>query len=210
VSAGRLNRLSGSMLSSMGFRLLCVMAGVMCFAYINQGEGLRRDGPQRVAEGSGTAAEWPLRFRRHMFGAICFSTTSCSIRYHGFEHGTDRPTASRPNEADHNRRMTASFGDIRNFSRPAVVTWQPRSGGELNAEIDLAAIFGDDLIRHTTRRDDIPEGVSMGFTHVLIEIDDRTISVYTRTMIPLKQPLIPGNRFSHFRDDLIRVHSKAY
>jgi hypothetical protein len=59
-------------------------------------------------------------------------------------------------------------------------------------------------------REDIPEGVSIGSTHILLEIDDRTINVLTRTMIPTREPQIPGNRFSTFRDDLIKVDSKRY
>jgi hypothetical protein len=186
-------------------RLALVVAGFMLFAVVTQSEVLRREGAA-----FGNSADWPLRFKRHMFGAICFNTATCSIRYHNFEHGTANPTPVRPAAAEHDRRTKASFGDIRNFSPPAVLTWHPRGGGQLQAEVDLAAIFGDGLIRHAAQREDIADGVSMGLTHIVIEIDDRTVRVYTRTMIPLKQPRIPGNRFSHFRDDLIRVYSKTY
>jgi hypothetical protein len=165
-----------------------------------------------LAQGStfGTSADWPLRFKRHQFGVACFSTATCSVRYHGHNHGAELRTPTKPDAVEHARRMTGSFGDIRNFSRGPVLNWQPLSGGQLNAEIDLAAIFAGELIRHNTRRDEIPDGISMGLTHIIVEIDDRTVSVYTRTMIPLKEPSIPGNRFSYFRDDLIKVYSKTY
>ena len=50
----------------------------------------------------------------------------------------------------------------------------------------------------------------MGFTHVLLEIDDRTVTVYTRTMIPTRTEQVPGNRFSTSRDDLIQVWTHTY
>jgi hypothetical protein len=159
---------------------------------------------------SGTSAEWPPRFKRHMFGAFCFNTLTCSVIYDGRDHGTARATPSMPGTHEHDQRLRGSYGDIRNFGSAPVVQWQPRTGAPISARVDFATLFPDHLIRHSTRRDDIPEGISMGFTHVLLEVNDRTLIVYTRTLIPLNQPLIPGNRFSSFRDELIKVYSQTY
>jgi hypothetical protein len=43
-----------------------------------------------------------------------------------------------------------------------------------------------------------------------VEVDDRTINVYMRTHIPLKEPSIRGNPYSDFDDELIRVFSQHY
>lgn len=53
--------------------------------------------------------------------------------------------------------------------------------------------------------EDVCEGSSIGFTHVLIEVNGNTVAVYARTMIPVKYPQIKGNDHSNFRDDLVQV-----
>ena len=161
---------------------------------------------------TGTVADWPLFFKRHLFGAVCFDTRGCEVMYDGRDHGTAEETpaaASIPPER-YRALMVARYGDLPNFPGPAELRWHSKDGGEHTARIDLAEIFKDGLIRHTVVREDIADDVSMGFTHVLIEIDDRTVNVYTRTMIPTKREQIPGNRYSFFRDDLIKVSSQTY
>ena len=71
-------------------------------------------------------------------------------------------------------------------------------------------LFKDQLVRHNVSREQIPEDASIGFTHIVLEVNDRTVNVYTRTMIPTKDAQIPGNRFSYSRNDLIRVYSHTY
>jgi hypothetical protein len=161
---------------------------------------------------SGTVADWPLRFKRHLFGAVCFDTRGCAILYDGRDHGTaaDTPSASSIPSQRRDALMIARYGDLANFPAPAQLRWRTQDGSELTAEVDLAGIFGDGLIRHNVPREDIAEGVSMGFTHVLIEVNDRTVNVYTRTLIPTKREQVPGNKHSQFRDDLIKVYSRSY
>jgi hypothetical protein len=161
---------------------------------------------------AGTTADWPLTFSHHQFGVVCFDTRRCAVDYNGFSFGNPEPTpplASLSPE-QYARATTASYGPVARTAPPAKVVWQSRDGTELSAEVDLAALFRDGLVRHRVAREDIPEGVSIGSTHILLEIDDRTINVLTRTMIPTREPQIPGNRFSTFRDDLIKVDSKRY
>jgi hypothetical protein len=161
---------------------------------------------------TGTVADWPLFFKRHLFGAFCFDTRGCEVRYDGRDHGTaaDTPTLTSIDPKRYDALMIARYGDLANFPGPAQVRWRSKDGSEHHAEIDFAEIFKDELIRHNVPREDIAEGVSMGFTHVLLEVNDRTINVYTRTMIPTKREQVPGNKYSHFRDELINVYSRSY
>jgi hypothetical protein len=161
---------------------------------------------------TGTVADWPLFFKRHLFGAICFDTRGCEVVYDGRDHGTaeETPSISSIPPERYRALMVARYGDLPNFPGPAKLRWRSKDGSEHTAEVDFAEIFKDGLIRHTVAREDIAEDVSMGFTHLLIEIDDRTVNVYTRTMIPTKREQIPGNRYSFFRDDLIKVYSQTY
>ncbi len=158
---------------------------------------------------TGTVADWPLFFKRHLFGAVCFDTLSCEVMYDGQDHGTatETPSANTIPAQRYNALMVARYGDLANFPGPAKLRWRTKDGSEHTVEIDFAEIFSDSLIRHSVPREDISEGVSMGFTHVLLEVNDRTVNVYTRTMIPTKREQIPGNKYSFFRDELIKVYS---
>lgn len=161
---------------------------------------------------AGTVAEWPLTFKRHLFGAVCFDTRGCEVIYDDRDHGTaaDTPSAADIPAQRYDALMIARYGDLPNFATPARLRWRSRDGSEHAGEVDLAEIFKDGLVRHKTPREDIAEDVSMGFTHVVLEINDRTVNVYTRTMIPTKREQVPGNPHSFFRDDLIKVYSRTH
>ena len=160
---------------------------------------------------TGTVADWPLFFKRHLFGAVCFDTRSCAVMYDGQDHGTatQTPSADSIPPERYNALMVARYGDLPNFPGPAKLRWRAEDGSEHTAEIDFAEIFADSLVRHNVAREDVSEGVSMGFTHVLLEVNDRTVNVYTRTMIPTRREQIPGNKYSFFRDELIKVYSHS-
>ena len=161
---------------------------------------------------AGTVADWPLTFSHHLFGVACFDTQTCQVTYNGFEFGNPDPAgpASALTPEAYDAAMTASYGPVARTTAPAEVTWRSKAGVPLQATVDIAALFADGAIRHRVPREDIPEGVSMGSTQVLLEVDDRTLRVYTRTLIPTRHEQIPGNRFSAFRNDLIQVHHRTY
>lgn len=157
-------------------------------------------------------AAWPLAFKRHLFGAVCFDTRGCEILYDGRDHGTaaETPSAAGLAPERYDAAMIARYGDLPNFPAPAELRWRSKDGSEHRATVDFAEIFKDGLIRHRVPREAIAEGASPGYTHILLEVNDRTVSVYTRTMIPTRDEQIPGNRHSRFRDDLIQVYSRSY
>ena len=160
---------------------------------------------------TGTVADWPLWFIAHDFGAHCFNTQSCSIIYRGFHHGSDQPAPSvesygRPLE----KLLSAGRGPIPNFPPPAAVTWRSKDGTPLSAEIDIGEIFKDRLIRHNVKREDIPETASIMNPGIILEVNDRTINVYMQAHISTKQLQKPGNKYSDFRNDLIKVFTRTY
>ncbi|QWP75139.1 hypothetical protein J5226_16060 [Lysobacter sp. K5869] len=161
-----------------------------------------------------TTAQWPLRFQRHRFGGFCFDTWGCSIVYNGFPHGQEDPERASASAASfgdaYPRRMKAAQLDIANFPAPAEVTWRAKDKSEHRVRIDIAALFADGLIRHEVAREDVAEGVSLNDPEIILEVNDRTINVYMRCMIPLKRPQDPANPNSDFRADLVRVYSKTY
>ncbi len=160
---------------------------------------------------TGTVADWPLWFIAHNFGVQCFDTQSCEILYRGFPHGSDEP---RPSVESYGipleKLLTAGRGPIPNFPPPAVVTWKSKDGTPLRAEIDIGEIFKDKLIRHNVARVDISETSYVPTPEIILEVNDRTINIYMRAMIFLKEPRFADRPHSDYRDDLIKVFSRTY
>lgn len=155
--------------------------------------------------------EWPLRFTSHSFSAGCFDVQSCTFTYAGLPYGGDRPW---PSVASYGRPFEKLFDSlhhgIRNFPPPAKITWRSKDGTPLYAEVDMAEIFRDQLIRHNLRREEIANTTNMFSTDIILEVNDRTINVYMRAHISTKELQEPGNPYSNFRDDLIKVYSRTY
>ncbi|MFZ5656511.1 MAG: hypothetical protein ACOY37_05565 [Pseudomonadota bacterium] len=156
---------------------------------------------------------WPLRFKAHMFGAHCFGTQACRIVYRGMEHGSDDASPSiesygRPLD----KLLSAGRGPIPNFPAPAQVRWKSKDGSALEADVDIGEIFKDRVIRHRLGREEIPEATlrSDHVADIIIEVNDRTINVYTRALISTREQQKPGNRHSNFRNDLFKVFTRTY
>lgn len=160
---------------------------------------------------TGTVADWPLWFVWHQFGTHCYSTQSCRITYDGRLHGTDSPrptfaSLGRPIE----KAVSAAIGPIRNFPPPARVEWVSANGTSLSAEVDMAEIFADRLVRHTVAREDILENSNIPYPGIILVIDDRTINVYMSTWMALKEPTKPDNPHSAQHSGLVLVESRTY
>lgn len=161
--------------------------------------------------------KWPLKFKRHNWGVRCYDTQYCSVWYAGMESGDEKP--SPPSSTYGSGYLNNWNGGryVDNFSPPAEVTWRSRDGTEHRTEIDIGAIFKDELIRHNVSREEIPAEFASGTMDlvttpdILLEVNDRTIRVYMRPWIPLKKQIeIAGQMRSEKYDDLILVQTTTY
>ncbi|MEV8520540.1 hypothetical protein ABZR86_12160 [Dyella marensis] len=157
----------------------------------------------------------PLHFKRHNFEAQCYDTIGCSVAYNGryqVQKGADE--VSPPKPAGDNRKAWGSTElGIRNFPAPAEVRWKSKDGSAHEAQVDIARIFKDELIWHKVPKAemaDFYEGPVAGAPDIYLEVDDRTINVYTAMFIPTRNEQIPGNKDSDFRKDIFLVWSKTY
>jgi len=169
--------------------------------------------PSRLAP----VKQWPLRFESHSFAIHCYDTYGCKAIYAGHVQRDDDPDELRPSSStygdDYRRNWSGAHIMIRNFPAPANVSWRSKNGEAHEAEVDMAAMFKDELVRHDVSREemaDLPHGRYENEPGILLEVNDRTLHVYMRAMIPTKQFQIPGNRYSDFRDDLILVKTYSY
>lgn len=162
---------------------------------------------------------FPLKFKRHDFRAYCYNTIGCEVIYAGNNFTRLRsgdvvsPPPSSPNYRE--EWNLASYGGIPNFPPPAEVTWKSLDGTLHTASVDIGAIFKDELILYNVPNEEIRESTFPGpgpaaDPSIYLEVNDRTISVFTKTLIPTKDEQEPGNKNSYYRADLIPVWSKTY
>ncbi len=162
---------------------------------------------------------WPLKFKRHNFGARCHRTLRCSVIYDQFQFVSDSamhsPSGDPPSE-NWKKHWTAGYIAGDHFAGPVEVDWVSLDGDEHHADVDLEALFGDRLVRHQVAREEIPEGWLAAWgveplgVHILMQIDDRTINVFMRALIITKEPQIAGNPRSTSRHDLILAWTHTY
>ncbi|WP_129588336.1 hypothetical protein [Solilutibacter silvestris] len=155
--------------------------------------------------------EWPLKFVRHNFTMGAFDVQSYRVVYANFPYTSDGPEPSLASFGHrHADLFTAWRLSLPNFPPPADLNWVSKDGTMLHATVDLDQIFKDRLIRHNVPRDEVSPNASIGDPGIIIEIDNRTVNVYMLAHIATKHLQIPGNKYSDFRNDLIKVYSKTY
>ena len=174
--------------------------------------------PNRSSSGTQTTKatlwEWPLKFKAHNFSAFTYSTYGAKVKYGKRTYinaPEDKLQISSESLGDkYPDNLGASHLAIRNFPPPAQVNWRAKDGTPLQAQVDMAEIFKDGLIRHNLKREEISEAGSIPSPDIILEVNDRTINVYMRAYIPTKEFQIPGNKYSKHRNDLIKVYSRTY
>lgn len=197
--------------------LLGIATGVALAACANSTPHAK-EAVMSTASAQGTSnkmpAKWPLKFESHSFGAFCYDTTSCLVRYAGQEHGDDKPS---PPSSTYGPRYLAhlngSHGQIRNFPAAAKVSWRSKDGQPHEAEIDIAEIFADQMIRHNVKRGhvaDLPSGEYEGDPSILLEINDRIIRVWMKAFIPTKEPQVAGKPNSDAVYEPVLVETYTY
>ncbi len=163
---------------------------------------------------SSASAEWPLRFKQHNFVAYCYDTVGCSVLYNDdyyVKDDADKATASSSSYGPNYRKNWGSGAQlgINNFPSSAVVVWHSKDGVKHEAKVDIADIFKDQKILHNVPREEIPSDTvaTAGDPTIILEINNRTINVYMREAIALKDT---ETRHSDFRDEVILAYSHTY
>jgi hypothetical protein len=150
-----------------------------------------------------------LRFTRHKFAAYCFDTMACRVLYNNrYEAREDK--LSLPLTQEFFRRMDATTLGIPNFPPAAVVTWRSKDGLAHEAKVDIGEIFKDQRILHNVKEGDVMEDADVDSPGIILVVNDRTISVYMKAFVSLKDPAIPGDKYSSARYDLMLAYSHTY
>lgn len=147
-------------------------------------------------DASTASITWPLTFDEFSFGTWAFNTLSCNIIFRGHQLALDEERngpSGPPPSPDWKDRWSASFNVFRDMMPPGPVEvrWTSMDGVEHYAEIDLIAeIFPEQLILHDVAQEDVWEfWATDSFGHhpeILMEVNDRTITVYMKSCIMTK------------------------
>lgn len=159
----------------------------------------------------------PLRFTSHNFEVKVYNTRNCKVVYDNHEftpQAIDSPTGPPPSSDYHEQWSYAFYIGIRNFPRPAHVVWTSKDGSSHEADVDMSEIFKDEKVLYKVPesefvRDMYPQGLFLN-PSIYLEVNDRTLSVYMKALIPTREPQIPGNKYSDARDDVILAWTHTY
>jgi hypothetical protein len=156
---------------------------------------------------------FPLRFYDHGFSAHCYNTVRCQVIY--YDHDFTRPFGSKPSgpppSPDYRDRWPAAtrFG-IPNFPPPAEVRWTSLDGVAHETKVDIGAIFKDQRVLHRVPDIEIPDRSWGGEPSILLEVNDRTVSLYMKAFIATKAEQVPGDKNSDFREDVVLAWTHSY
>lgn len=150
-------------------------------------------------------------FRSHTFGGYCYDTAGCRITYANRHEvdALDRPSGARP-DAAMQRKVWTGHHIVNAVPQIAHVQWKARDGAALSTDVDLGALFADQRIVHNVPAHEVAEGVSFVDPAIVLVVDDRTIEVYMRALVPLNHLRDPSNRYSDSVDEPVLVMRRTY
>ena len=159
----------------------------------------------------------PLKFDSHNFQVYCYNARGCRAYYNNHDFSpyagdADPETlvSAAPRSADYHEHFRASYLGVNNFPAPMEVRWKSLDGVAHEAEVDIGAIFRDELILHRVPASDLPKNAYVMPPDIIVEVNDRTINVFMKAFVPTKTQQRPGHEHSDFRDDQILAWSRTY
>lgn len=173
-------------------------------------------------------APWHIRFHEHTFTAKRFNTLACSFLYNNYQFGTqkkdwtgqifERPSGPPPED----RRNLWNSGHIivpkggRTFPGPVELAWTSLDNTRLQASVDLDALFRDRLVLHNVSREDVKEtwlkllSTEPVVPTILVELDNRTVSVYMKALIVTNEERAPGDPATRSRFEPVLAWTHTY
>jgi hypothetical protein len=153
-----------------------------------------------------------LKFSTHDFGILCYGgITNLELVYGGSPHELCFDTPGREKlPSDEKRGPGFLSGSYPAFAGPVEMEWNARDGAHLIHRIDLDEVFKDRVVLHTADPARIYKAkpISGGEPTIIIEVNDRTVSVYMKVSLQLVRadPTDTGrDRSTHFT----RAYSKT-
>jgi len=158
-----------------------------------------------------------IRFKdRHYLGLECYNASDLYLQYGNLAIGQytrerndgERKIAGPKPEG---YQPSADMGSYKVFESKVKLRWRDKADNPISYVFDFEDIFKDKIIPHVKEDEDrilweaeypyiYPPGI-------IIEVDDRTLNIYSDLDVALK---IPGTDEVEQRRDLIKVFSKTF
>ena len=155
-----------------------------------------------------------LGFVKHNFTAIAFNTYGCSVEYYGRYQIDDRPDkfSGGAQGADYREGYGSGVDGIPAAPASAIVKWKSLDGSSHEASVDFNRIFKGGRVLHQVHESEIPPGWIRDDVQptIVLEVNDRTITVLMRAHVGTREEQVPGNKYSTFKDDLIEAWKQTY
>lgn len=160
----------------------------------------------------------PIPFDQHNFGAYCFDTFGCQVLYFNRYVTHQPPDVKQESFSELGNRFPdglhaghIAIPNYPHFPPPAQVDWRSADGEAHHAEVDFEQIFKDKTVIHRVPQDQLPPVLHAPVNpDIVLVVDNRTIDVYMRAMVATTVLQKPGNPYSDFRNDMIKVYSRTY
>lgn len=170
--------------------------------------------PESTPRHRGEPPMFPLKFVDHDFEVHCYNTLRCRVIYNNFNfspYKAEEQPSPAPSSSDYRDhwRFASNLG-IRNFPPPAEVSWTSLDGVEHEAKVDIGEIFKDERVLYNVPDAEIPDRSWGGEPGIILEVNDRTLSVFMKAFIATKTEQIPGNKYSDGREDVIQAWTHTY
>ncbi|UPG86389.1 hypothetical protein L2Y94_03245 [Luteibacter aegosomatis] len=171
---------------------------------------------------------WPLRFHTHGFAFRCYNTLQCSAIYNRYQFGTRKwhvgipydgpagPPSAEDERSEWNCLHAIPALGGKTFPGPVEIEWTSLDGDEHATSVDLDALFKDRLVLHAVPRHEVKESWLKGvpiepvIPNILVEVNDRTVSVHMQALIVTEVENETGLRVSRIRSDAVLARSVTY
>ena len=162
---------------------------------------------------------WPLRFDRFSFCARCYHTLKCAVifaRQHHIPESYQIGPSGEPYKPNWKDNWTAGFAIMPSdvFSPIIEIWWTALDGVERSTQLNFDKIFPDRLVLHNAQEHEVKNGWGLDDrsrdVDILLEVNDRTINLYMRGLVELKQPRDPAVRNSDRLRDLMLAWTKTF
>jgi hypothetical protein len=150
-----------------------------------------------------------MPFFDHSFSASCYDTLKCRVLYDNAYVVKDHDP-SGPLTPEILKNLSGGWGNL-GFPTVAHVVWTSLDGDTHEEKVDLSMIFKSRLIRYSPDLDVNSVDLSVYYMtpDIILVIENRTIYVYMKALIPLLKPVDPNNKFSDGRVDMVLAYEKT-
>jgi hypothetical protein len=135
-----------------------------------------------------------LKFSSHSFAIFCYGGISdVCIDYAQSRHDlTSAGIMPEKRPQDEDRYPSGTSGSYVPFAGPITARWKTRDGNSLEASVDLDTIFPERAVNHGQDPNLIHRADPFVIPPIiLIEVDDRTVSIYLLAKLRLDNPAGP-------------------